>query len=165
MEEGHIPTQLPETNENGEDKAYNDLLQEYTKKKKKFVSNLIELAVGGLLLVVCINYLRMHPAEKTSIFSGLEVIVQRVEIIVSNVFHRKGEDLKEKYDLEKSYQELITLIEEGKCGTLEDVKQITEKQTFLRNLSLDEFSMQKTALISFARIMYTKIKENCDEKI
>lgn len=52
-----------------EEKVYTDLVEDYSKKKKKFWGNFIELIIGGILLVICINYLRTHPAEKTSIFS------------------------------------------------------------------------------------------------
>lgn len=147
-----------------EDKAYNELVQEYAQKKKKLFSNIVELAVWGALLAISINYLWSHPAEKTSIFSWLEVIMQRVEIIMSNIFHSQWEELREKYDLEKSYVELVALIEEWRCWSLEDVKMVNEKLTFMRSLSLDQFIQQKSALIGFARIMYTKIKENCEDK-
>jgi hypothetical protein len=38
-------------------------------KKRKFLGNLLEFAFGALLLIICVNYLRNHPAEKASIYS------------------------------------------------------------------------------------------------
>ena len=73
--------------------------------KKKLRNNLIELAIGLILLWMCYVYIQNHPAEKISFFSWYKVIYQQTEIFFQNLFGHNWEWLKQKYNLESYYQE------------------------------------------------------------
>ena len=51
--------------------------------------NLVEFLVGALLLVFCFSYLADHPAEKSSIMSGIQVLYQKVMIFTSQLTNGK----------------------------------------------------------------------------
>ncbi|USN54830.1 MAG: hypothetical protein H6765_10300 [Candidatus Peribacteria bacterium] len=63
----------------------NELQASYLKKKKKLPMNIVEFVIGAILLVFCINYLVDHPAEKSSIISGIEVLYQKARIFTSQL--------------------------------------------------------------------------------
>ena len=94
--------------------------------KKKLIHNLIELLIGGGLLLMCYSYLQTHPAERISFFSWYKVIYQQADIFFHNIFSRNGDLLKQKYNLEWYYQALITLSEEKSCVDSELIKELHE---------------------------------------
>ena len=94
--------------------------------KKKFIHNLIELAIWLALLWMCYAYIQNHPAEKISFFSWYKVVYQQTEIFFQNLFGHNGEWLKQKYDLESYYQVMITKAEEKPCVDPDVVKDLHE---------------------------------------
>lgn len=75
-------------------------------------------------------YIQQHPAEKASIFSGFEVLWQRVVVYVHKVTDMNSEAFERKYDYEKTYQELISMAENKDCV---DPAVITElNETYLK---------------------------------
>jgi hypothetical protein len=61
------------------------------------------------------TYIKSHPAEEISFFSGFKVIFQNAEIFFQNIFSNNGDLLKQKYALEAYFQALIALSEEKPC--------------------------------------------------
>ncbi|MDP2669903.1 MAG: hypothetical protein Q8O99_02670 [bacterium] len=86
--------------------------EELAVKKKKNVSNIIEFLVGGVLLLFCFSYLQNHPAEKVSLVSGMKLLVQKVSLRVHNFSGADTEVLQEKFQLEKTFQEILFLAEQ-----------------------------------------------------
>ena len=86
------------------------------REERVFVrKNLIKFVIGCILLWCSFFYLREHPAEKVSIFSGFQVLWQRVVVYVHKVTNTNSEAYQKKYDYEKTYQELINMAEAKKC--------------------------------------------------
>ena len=83
--------------------------------KQKFFRNLIKLIIGTILLTISYGYIKSHPAEEISFFSGFKIIFQNAEIFFQNIFGNNGDLLKQKYSLEAYYQALIALSEEKPC--------------------------------------------------
>jgi len=73
-----------------------------------------------------------HPAEKVSVFSGFEVMFQKAEIFVQNIFGQHGELLERKYSLEKYYKELIKMAENNKCMNVDNIKDLHDTYTNLK---------------------------------
>jgi len=71
-------------------------------------NNIIKFIIGLILLSISYVYIQQHPAEKASIFSGFQVLIQRVEIFFYKIFDKDSEGLKNKFDLEKTFDELIS---------------------------------------------------------
>ena len=78
--------------------------------------NLIKLIIGLVLLGFSFSYIQNHPAEKSSIFSGFEVLWQRAVVYVHKLTNTDSEAFQKKYDYEKTYQELITMAESKECS-------------------------------------------------
>ena len=100
-------------------------------EEKKFLrNNIIKLVIWLVLLAFSLGYIQQHPAEKASIFSGFEVLWQRVVVYVHKVTDKNSEAFERKYDYEKTYQELISMAENKDCV---DPAVITElNETYLK---------------------------------
>ena len=79
----------------------------FEEKKKRLRMNIIEFIIGLILLSFAFNYLKNHPAERTSMFAWIEVLFQRAEIFISNITWDNWTALKEKHQLEKYYNRLM----------------------------------------------------------
>ena len=77
--------------------------------------NLVKLIIGLVLLGFSWSYIQNHPAEKASIFSGFQVLWQRVVVYVHKITNTDSEAFQKKYDYEKTYEELINMAENKKC--------------------------------------------------
>ncbi len=84
-------------------------------QKKIFRNNIIKCIIGIVLLFFSYGYIQSHPAEKASIFSGFEIMWQRVSVYVHQIMKTSSEELKKKYDYEKTYDELIQMAESKTC--------------------------------------------------
>lgn len=101
------------------------------KEEKSFIrKNLIKLIIGLILLGFSFSYIQNHPAEKSSIFSGFEVLWQRVVVYVHKVTNTNSEAFQKKYDYEKTYQELINMAENKECVDPAVLTEISE--TYLK---------------------------------
>ncbi|MEI8091485.1 MAG: hypothetical protein WCG98_04580 [bacterium] len=98
-------------------------------QKRILRNNIIKFAIGLILLGFSYGYMVNHPAEKASIFSGFEVLWQRISVFVHQVTKSNPEALKRKYDYEKTYDELVKMGESKNCV---DPNVMTElNETFL----------------------------------
>jgi hypothetical protein len=102
------------------------------KEERVFVKkNLVKLIIGLILLGFSFAYIQKHPAEKVSIFSGFQVLRQRVVVYVHKVTDTNSEAFQKKYDYEKTYQELINMAESKGCS---DANIFTELNKMYLNL-------------------------------
>jgi len=86
------------------------------REERVFVrKNLVKLIIGLVLLGFSFSYIQSHPAEKASIFSGFQVLRQRVVVYVHKVTNTNSEAFQKKFDYEKTYQELINMAENKAC--------------------------------------------------
>ena len=132
-----------------------------SKEEKIFIRrNIIKLIIGLILLGFSFSYIQNHPAEKSSIFSGFEVLWQRVVIYVHKVTNTDSAAFQKKYDYEKTYEELISVIQNNKCiatGVLADIN-----QTYL-NLQNEGVKTLEQNLPGYVRKAneYKNIIDNC----
>ena len=86
------------------------------REEKIFIrKNLIKLVIGLILLWFSFSYIQKHPAEKASIFSGFQVLRQKVVVYVHKVTNTNSEAFQKKYDYEKTYQELVSMAKNKEC--------------------------------------------------
>jgi len=88
--------------------------------------NLVKLIIGLILLGFSFSYIQNHPAEKSSIFSGFQILWQRVVVYVHKVTNTNSEAFQKKYDYEKTYDELINMAETKKCSDPAILTEINE---------------------------------------
>lgn len=85
-------------------------------EKKELKANIVKLIIWVILLCTCLNYLKQNPAEKIALYSGFELIFQKIEVAYFNMLGKDWSLLDQKYNLEKQYLDLIHLAEEKGCS-------------------------------------------------
>ena len=103
------------------------------REEKKFVrGNIIKLIIGLILLGFSFSYIQNHPAEKASIFSGFQVLWQRVVVYVHKVTNTNSEAFQKKFDYEKTYQELMNMVEDKECADANILIELNETYISLK---------------------------------
>lgn len=132
-------------------------------EKKLLKNNIIKFIIGIILLVMSYVYIQGHPAEKISIFSWFEVMFQKVEIFVKNIFSNQWDTLKKKYNWEKSYQELVLMAENNKCT---DPKVLHEINETYNKLKEEETKTLESTLPDYIKKAYeyeSLVKKDCNK--
>lgn len=140
-----------------------EIKHQHAELKSKLLVNVVEFLVGVILLIFCFTYLQSHPAEKTSLFSGVEVIVHNIEVFFSDLVGWRGEEIEEKYKLEQTFEEMIALARSGECLTTTELEQIERASGSIQSMTLDEFLKKERSVRTTASLFYTKIKNGCAE--
>jgi len=120
-------------------------------EKKQFKRNWIKFVIWIILLLMSWSYIQKHPAEKVSVFSGFEVLFQKTEVFVQNLFGDHGDLLERKYSMEKYYNELIKMAENNKCL---DVETIKEMQDTYHNLKKEKMDTLESILPEYIKKAY-----------
>lgn len=140
-----------------------EYMHEFATKKAQAFSNIIEFTIGTILLAFCRFYLQTHPAEKVSLFSGVEVMWQKVQIWFSQMSVEDADMLNQKHNLEKTMQEIVLLSRENSCVDAEVKENIAESFARLQAMDLETYKKQQKAFNTVVSLYYTKVKEACDE--
>lgn len=139
----------------------NEYQHEFITKKAQAFSNIIEFAIGMILLTFCWFYLQTHPAEKVSLFSGMEVMRQKVQVLFSSMSAEDAKLFEQKQQLEKTMQEIVLLSKENTCVDAQARKNIEESFSRLKNMDLEMYKKQHKAFNTVVSLYYTKVKEDC----
>jgi hypothetical protein len=115
------------------------------------------------LLVFCWFYLQTHPAEKVSLFSGVEVMWQKVQIWFSQMPAEDATLLEQKNSLEKTMQEIVLLSKENSCVDEEAKKQIANFFSNLQSMDLETYKIKNRAFNSVVSLTYKKLKSDCEK--
>jgi len=100
------------------------VLNKYDKKQLKW--NIVKFVIWLILLALSWWYIQKHPAEKVSVFSGFDVLRQKVEVFFHNTFKGNWDLLERKYSLEKYYKELLNMAEWNECLDTDQFNEISE---------------------------------------
>lgn len=97
------------------------------REEKIFIrKNLVKFVIGLILLGFSLSYIQSHPAEKASIFSGFQVLRQKVVVYVHKVTNTNSEAFQKKYDYEKTYQELVSMATNKECSDSAILTELSE---------------------------------------
>ena len=124
--------------------------------------NILKLIIGLILLWFSYSYILNHPAEKSSIFSGFEVLWQRVVVYVHKVTNTDSEAFQKKFDYEKTYQELINMAQNKKCVDPEVLTEITESYDNLQKEGISTLDENLPGYIRKAN-EYKNMIDNCSK--
>jgi len=105
-----------------------------------FRNNVIKFIIGLVLLSISYVYIQWHPAEKASIFSGFEVLYQRIEVFFYKIVDKDSEGLKNKFNLEKTFNELISSAETKWCADASVVDGLREAMASLKKGSIADLA-------------------------
>lgn len=129
----------------------------------KFYKILSKFFIWAILLFFSYNYINANPAEKTSIISWFSIIYQKAQMFFYWFFDTESKSLLEdKFNLERSYNELLTFSNDVSCKEKINFEEIQNKITELQTSSLDEYKQNK---LDFYKKFYeynTQIKDNCN---
>ena len=131
------------------------------REERKFVkNNLIKFVIWLILLIFSWSYIQSHPAEKASIFSGFQVLWQRVVVYVHKITNTNSEAYAKKYDYEKTYNELINMAETKACS---DPSILTELNETYLSLKKEWVSTLEENLPGYIRKAneYKNMIDNC----
>ncbi len=74
--------------------------------RKKYINATIKLIIGLLLLGASRVYLNGHPAEKSSLLSGVDVLTHKINLWIASIRGQNTEALEKKYKLTKYVDEM-----------------------------------------------------------
>jgi len=120
-------------------------------QKKELKWNIIKFIIWCILLWMCRWYLQNHPAERISVFSGFEVLWQKVEVVWHNRFWSNWNLIENRYSLEKYYKELITMAESNSCITSSEFEEL---ETTYKNLKAESNEMLQESLPEYTKQAY-----------
>lgn len=140
-----------------------EYMHEFMTKKAQAFSNVIEFFIGAILLVFCWFYLQTHPAEKVSLFSGVEVMWQKVQIWFSQMPAEDATLLEQKQSLEKTMQEIVLLSKENSCVDAQTKQNIADSFSRLQAMDLETYKKQHRAFNTVVSLYYTKVKSDCEK--
>ena len=124
-----------------------------------FRNNVIKFVIGIILLSVSFGYIQNHPAEKASIFSGFEVLRQRVEVFVYKVIKKDTEWLKAKFDIDKNFDELIITANNNDCVWSTILGKLEETYDALKRESVSDIKNN----LSFYKRKFSEYKLSIDK--
>lgn len=140
-----------------------DIAEDLAHKKTQAVTNLIEFAVWIILLTFCWFYLQTHPAEKVSLFSGVEMMREKVQMWFSAVPEEEKSLIRDKESLEKTMQEIVLLSKESTCLDETTKTNIDASFARLQKMDIETFKKQQKAFTTIVGLYYSKVREGCTE--
>ncbi len=125
--------------------------------------NLVKFVIGLVLLGFSYSYIQNHPAEKSSIFSGFQILWQRVVVYYHKVTNTNSEAFQRKYDYEKTYQELINMAQNKACVDSNVLTVINETYMNLKKEGVKTLESDLPGYIRKAN-EYKNMIDNCTTK-
>ena len=135
--------------------------QNYMEKRSKFWMNVVEFIVWVLLLWVCGRYLSNHPAERISLFSWVEVFVDKTKLFLW-WSEWTSEELERKRQLISLYDELLDIGAWSDCLSAEDIENIESTKTTIEAKDIEEFVQREQSYNAVARIFMSKVANWCE---
>lgn len=69
--------------------------------------------------------------------------------------------MQRKYELEKTFEEIVSLADQGNCLSEDDQKRVTAAYEKLKELSTEEFLDQERAYATVAKVYFDKVRKTC----
>jgi len=144
-------------------KKEQELEAKFVEKKWRVRMNIIELIIWLILLVFAFNYLKSHPAEKTSIFAGLEVMIEKVEVLFSNIRWWNGEYTKNKQQMQRWFGDLISTMKNGECMDATSITIAEKRLSDMQKLNAVQYKERIQEFQWYIKDYAAKVQENCGE--
>lgn len=135
---------------------------EYAQLKSKLLVNVVEFCVWVVLLVFCFMYLQSHPAEKTSLFSWVDVIAQKVKIFFVNLTWWNAEDVEAKFKLEQLFDEILSTSQWSNCLNDSERDTVVRITAWIKAMSMEEFLENERVIRRSWSKYYRKVTEECE---
>lgn len=151
----------PELSEKEIDKMVKDKINK--KRKSLIMKNSIQFVIGIILLTFSFFYLQSHPAEKTSMYSWIKIIFQKIAIIFQSMLNEDWNLLDYKYNTIRNFEMLISSVEESKCD-FKDYDKLVKKYESIKSMSLEDYKWVRISVDSFLISYSRAIEDKCMKK-
>lgn len=109
-------------------------------QKNMFYRNVVKFIVGIVLLSISYGYIQNHPAEKVSILSWFQVMYERGQVFVYEIFGKDTSVLRQKHRLEQYYEELVRVAESRTCVSPDILSDVLETSMVFLHMPLEELA-------------------------
>lgn len=130
-------------------------------QKNMFYWNIVKFIVGIVLLSISYWYIQNHPAEKISILSWFEVMYERGQVFVYEIFGKDTSTLRQKHRLEQYYQELVRVAESRSCVSPDILSDVLETSITFSQMPLEELTDNIAYFSLKASELDMAIQESC----
>ena len=131
-------------------------------QRNMFYWNIVKFVVGIVLLSISYGYIQNHPAEKVSILSWFQVMYERGQVFVYEIFGKDTSVLRQKHRLEQYYQELVRIAESRSCVSPDLLSEVLETSIAFSQTSLEELSDTIAYFSLKASELDVAIQESCN---
>lgn len=132
-------------------------------EKKSLLGNIVKFLIGVFFLILSFAYLQKNPAEKIALYSGFQIIVQKLEVFSRNMLGKNGTLIEEKHKLESDFLELIHLAEEKGCYNAEFLDGLHENYEALLDEGKKDINLYLPEYRSKMYNYYNTLSKVCEE--
>lgn len=86
---------------------------------------------------------------------------QKVSLRFGDLSGSDVELMQQKFQLEKTFQEIVLLADQNPCLTNQMRAEINESYTSLKEMDLTLYEKQSKAFVTVANLYYTKVRQDC----
>lgn len=126
-----------------------------------FYRNIVKFIVGIVLLSISYGYIQNHPAEKVSILSWFQVMYERGQVFVYEIFGKDTSVLRQKHRLEQYYEELVRIAESRSCVSPDILSDVLETSIAFSKMPLEELAENISYFSLKASELDIAIQESC----
>jgi len=126
-----------------------------------FYRNVVKFVIWVLLLSISYGYIQNHPAERVSILSWFEVMYERWQVFVYEIFGKDTSVLRQKHRLEQYYQELVRIAESRTCVSPDILSDVLATSISFSKMPLEELANEISYFSSKATELDVAIQESC----
>jgi hypothetical protein len=130
-------------------------------QREMFYWNIVKFIIGIVLLSISYIYIQNHPAEKVSILSWFQVMYERGQVFVYDIFGKDSSVLRQKHRLNQYYQELMRLAESRSCVWPELLSNIFETYMNFSQSTIQELDESISYFSAKANELDLSIQESC----
>ena len=130
-------------------------------KKTRFILDVIKIVIWLIFLYFSYIYLMDHPAEKTAMSSGFQVMYQKVDIFIRWFFSGETKYYEDKANLLKSYQELNNSYQSSNCWLDTEKWVVAQKYVELQNLDIKTYKLKQMEYYDFLYEYNSRLLDKC----
>ena len=130
-------------------------------QKNMLYRNIVKFVVGLVLLSISYTYIQNHPAEKVSILSWFQVMYERWQLFVYDMFGKDTSVLRDKHRLHQYYQEIVREAENRTCVEPELLTDVFDTYMSFSQSTNDELVDNMSYYSQKADALRSAIKASC----
>ena len=110
-------------------------------------------------------HLQTNIAERASITSGIQVIGQKIELRIRNIFDNDGAVYQDKLNVQSNYDEVVDLVENSSCKDkipASEVQELDKRDSALKQESIADYKSNLNGYKIFIVDFYQEVTKLCN---